>query len=318
MRRRRLILGSLGAALIAGGAALGVAWERARVVREPARAKPVPAATKDGAAVARGGSAPKAIAKRTPEAAVHECNICGYEGPFTPLQSRPDASCPRCKSRERHRLLMHFFQHKTPLFTDKLEVLHFTPMKGEADRLRELPNLKYVTAEYEAGKADLQLDLTALAQPDASWDVLIVYHILEHITEDRKAMAEMYRVLRPGGVVYLQVPLEIGQNEIYEDPTIVTPEARKKAFHQWDHVRLYSAAGLRARLEEAGFVVEAVDYLAQLSAAEIDRFSMHCKASREHDESIWVARKPKAEVPPKTDEKAKAKGKRKGETPGRV
>lgn len=316
MRARLVLQGVLGAGLVAVGIGVGVAWERARAEvegrAELQRAMEVVKAEEEKASAAQAAWAERlqkneafwaaaaeeqtAAAQRRKAALgpVHRCNICGYEGRFGPISHRPEASCLRCQSKERHRLLMHYLEHASPLFSAPLEVLQFSPMKGEADRLRKLKNLKYVTAEYEAGKADLQLDLTKLAQPDASWDVLIAYHILEHIIDDGAAMREMFRVLRPGGMVILQVPLDPARTEIFEDPTVTTSAERARLFGQWDHVRWYSAAGLKQRLEQAGFVVEAVDYLAQLEPDVVETFSLHSRAKEQQDEDLWIARKPLA------------------------
>lgn len=238
-----------------------------------------------------GRSAPKAAAA-SEEPVVHVCTVCGATETFATFNNRKNALCSKCASKERHRLLIHYFQHETPLLRDKLDVLQFSPEKGEAEFLRKQTNLKYVTSEYDPGKGDLRLDITAIEQPDASWDVLIVYHILEHIIDDRKAMSELFRILRPGGTMYLQVPLEAGRTELYEDASIVGKKERAAAFGQWDHVRRYSVQGLKTRLEEAGFVVEVVDYLAKLEPALITKHSMSAKFKPPLDEQIWVAKKP--------------------------
>jgi SAM-dependent methyltransferase len=89
-----------------------------------------------------------------------------------------------------------------------LSVLHFSPEQGLREVFEAQKNLRYATSWHEKNRAaDFHLDLTALDLPDNSWDVLIAYHILEHIPDDRKAMREMYRVLEPGGWAVLQVPV---------------------------------------------------------------------------------------------------------------
>jgi SAM-dependent methyltransferase len=247
-----------------------------------------------------------AAAEATRKAAERQtCNICGKQSEFQSVAGRPAAQCPKCQSRERHRLLMHYLQHHTPLPTAKLDVLQFSPMAGEKRSIKKWKNLNYKSADYVPGE-DLQLDLTALTQPDASWDVLIAYHILEHIPDDKKAMSEMFRVLRPGGQVILQVPIEIG-GPMVEDPTITDPKAREKAFGQHDHVRKYSESGLRERLEATGFVVEIVDYLSQLDPAEVSKHSMRSYVKgQEFDQRIWLAKKPSAPAEPTTAEPAPA------------
>jgi len=224
--------------------------------------------------------------------AVHTCNLCGATARFTEFNNRPEATCPNCKSRERHRLLMHYMRNETRLFHDKLDMLHFSPIGPEKDILRNAPNLHYVTADYSQGE-DLRLDLTSVEQPDASWDVIVAYHVLEHIVEDQKAIHEMYRILRPGGQAILQVPLEPGRKTIYEDTAIVSPKERARHFGgHADHVRLYSAGGFKQRLEAAGFVVEAVDYVARLDPSVVERHAMRSKAKKPDIEDIWIARKP--------------------------
>lgn len=228
------------------------------------------------------------------EPAVHTCNLCGTTAPFVTLAGRPDAGCPQCGARERHRLLIHYLEHETALPRGRLDVLHFSPNLGEKQLLRGWPGLNYRTADFARNKEDLWADLTAMVFiDDASWDVLIVYHVLEHIVDDGAAMAEMFRILRPGGQALVQVPLEPGRTETYEDPAIVDPKAREEHFGQWDHVRLYAAPDLQGRLEAAGFEVEAVDYLSRLDPAVIERHALRGRFAAPTDERIWIATKPR-------------------------
>jgi predicted SAM-dependent methyltransferase len=232
--------------------------------------------------------------KEDAEAKEYVCNVCGETGKFRGFAGRKGSVCPTCKSKERHRLLMHWLANDSRLAREKLDVIHFSPEDAEENFLRKLTNLHYVTADYLHDE-ELRLDLTALDLPDASWDVLIVYHILEHIVEDQKAMKEMFRVLRPGGMVILQVPIDADRKDIYEDATITDDKGRAKAFGQKDHVRRYSASGLQKRLEDAGFVVEPIDYIAKLGPALVEKHKMAGAWKKKQDERIWVAHKPKAD-----------------------
>ncbi len=183
------------------------------------------------------------------------CPCCG--GSFRSFISggpnlRPNACCPRCGSLERHRLLWLYLQQKTNLFRDKLRVLHFAPEKIFQDALRTLPNLDYVSADLYSPLAMVKMDITDITFPDDSFDVILCSHVLEHIPDDRKAMAELYRVLKPGGWAILQVPIDPKLDTTYEDPSIVTPEERKRHFGQDDHVRWYGR-DYGDRLKQAGF-----------------------------------------------------------------
>jgi hypothetical protein len=74
--------------------------------------------------------------------------------------------------------------------------------------------------------------------------------VLEHIPDDYKALAELFRILAPGGLLVVQVPIK-GDTTL-EDPSVTTDEERLEKFLQEDHVRLYGR-DLKQRIREAGF-----------------------------------------------------------------
>jgi SAM-dependent methyltransferase len=187
------------------------------------------------------------------------CVVCG--GRFRhllPYDGRPGARCPRCESLERHRRAVGHWRDRLDLFDTPRRVLHIAPEPGLERLLRRADNLDYVTGDLEPGHADRVVDLTAMAEADGSYDVVICSHVLEHVGDDVAAMREIARVLRPGGVAYLVVPHDPAGRAVYEDPTITSPSARRAAFGREDHVRLYSAAGFEERLRGAGLDVEDV------------------------------------------------------------
>lgn len=106
--------------------------------------------------------------------------------------------------------------------------------------------------------AEYSYDIRALPIADATCDLVICYHILEHIDDDNSAIQELYRVTRPGGLCLIQTPFKSG--DIYEDSSILSPEDREKHFGQKDHCRIYSVAGLKARLEKCDFYVKISKY----------------------------------------------------------
>ncbi len=117
--------------------------------------------------------------------------------------------------------------------------------------------MRYVTADLAQPGVDLVLDVTALDLPDASFDAILCSHVLEHVDDDRSAMAVLRRITAPGGWCAVMVPIDLGRETTYEDPSITSPEDRRRAFWQHDHVRLY-AADIGDRLAAAGFDVERV------------------------------------------------------------
>jgi SAM-dependent methyltransferase len=100
-----------------------------------------------------------------------------------------------------------------------------------------------------------RMDITEIGYPADSFDVIFCSHVLEHIPDDRKAMRELCRVLKPGGWALFMVPLKEGNTE--EDPNCTDPRERERRFGQWDHVRIYGM-DLVQRLEEAGNTVTVI------------------------------------------------------------
>jgi SAM-dependent methyltransferase len=181
------------------------------------------------------------------------CPICeGSFRRFLPSPGREDAICPGCYSAERHRLLWLYLRDETDFFTAPMRVLHIAPENCFQSRFRRLANLDYVTADLEA-PADVKLDLTASSLAAESFDVIFCLHILEHIPDDATAIAEMCRMIRPGGFVVVDVPLD-DRDETFE-PVTDDPTERYRLLGQRDHVRFYGRADLRRRLASGGFDV---------------------------------------------------------------
>lgn len=182
----------------------------------------------------------------------HHCNICNTHLSHFIDFSNGELMCPRCGSLRRSRRLFILINNNLDASS---EVLHFSPERSLSSRLRKQLRDRYITSDFAGEfRADKHFDLRRTGEPDSKYGLIICYHVLEHIEEDAKAIRELYRILKPGGVCLVQTPFREG--EILEDFSIKTPEGRTEAFGQWDHVRVYSADGLAARLREAGFRVD--------------------------------------------------------------
>jgi predicted SAM-dependent methyltransferase len=182
------------------------------------------------------------------------CPICGYNGLFISVGHPPrwDARCLNCGSRERHRLLWRWV---TDGGGDKLagkRILHFAPEKVIMRLMRGNP--RYETADLHQPGVTHKVDITRVALPDEGYDLVIANHVLEHIPDDRQAMRELFRLLRPGGVALLTVPLNASRQQTYENVAIATPAERHAHFSAEDHVRYYGL-DFADRLAEAGFTV---------------------------------------------------------------
>ncbi|HXI87164.1 MAG TPA: methyltransferase domain-containing protein [Parvularculaceae bacterium] len=185
-----------------------------------------------------------------------ECPICGYHGVFASAGQppRPDARCPKCRSRERHRLIHLFLERRGLDLADGRAILHFAPEKHFVERYGALQS--YDTADITPGKAKLTLDIQKIARPDESYDVVIANHVLEHAPDDRAALKEIWRVLKPRGFALLTAPQNWARAETYENAAASTPAERFAHYGDHLHVRLYGRDFV-ARIGEAGFAVEA-------------------------------------------------------------
>ena len=167
---------------------------------------------------------------------------------------RLSAQCPVCESVDRERLLYLYLLTKTNVFTEQVKLLHVAPEHVLSATLKRHSNIDYLTADLNSNAVMVKMDITDINYPDNSFDVVICNHVLEHVTEDIKAMQELHRILRPGGWGILQVPMSLSLEKTYEDFSITDPSEREEVFGQSDHVRIYAKDYLD-RLEESGFQI---------------------------------------------------------------
>jgi len=204
--------------------------------------------------------------------------------PYGRLQSRPNALAPHSLSLERHRLIWLYLKEKTDFFTSPKRVLHIAPEYCFIKPFKRLKNLDYVTADLISPWADVKLDVQNIPFPDSGFDVVICNHVLEHVDDDRKAMSELLRVMKPEGFGIFQVPLESSIEQTLEDKSINTPELREKHYKQRDHLRLYGKDYGR-RLREAGFDVTEDNYVQTLPMDLVERYALP------KEEILYICRK---------------------------
>jgi predicted SAM-dependent methyltransferase len=176
---------------------------------------------------------------------------------------RQNVLSPSTLSLERHRLLWLYLTNETNFFTSKKKVLHMAPEQCFLTRFRKL-NHDYVTADIDSPIADVTADIINLPFNDNSFDVIFCNHVLEHVQDDTRAMKELFRVMKKGGMGIFQVPQDLNRNVTFEDNSITNPKERAKIFGQYDHVRVYGKDYFD-KLRSIGFEVKEVNYSQKLS-----------------------------------------------------
>jgi SAM-dependent methyltransferase len=174
------------------------------------------------------------------------CPICQWSGPaFSGTFHSESAVCPQCGAIARDRFLFWCMVARNPSLTGR-RLLETSPRLGEPYRRAMSRWFDYTCSDYDLGahRATVQLDLQNIDRPAASFDVILTPHVLEHVPDTDRALGELHRVLAPGGVVYLQVPVLQG---VTAPPS--TPE------YHGDHTLVFWRFGfdLTARLRQVGF-----------------------------------------------------------------
>ena len=209
------------------------------------------------------------------------CPVCGYHGMFISVgkPARWDARCLNCGCRERHRLTWLWMIEGGGNKLDGKRILHFAPEKVWMQQMRG--NKLYETADLRQKGVTHKVDITNIPLADASYDVVMAHHVLEHIDNDRKAISEMFRLLKPGGLGIFSVPINTSRQQTLELPGITDPDLRTAYFSAPDHRRYYGL-DFADRLATAGFVVETF----RMPPEEEVKYGLL------RDEWIYVAAKP--------------------------
>ena len=192
--------------------------------------------------------------------------------PYGYQVQRQNVLSPSTLSLERHRLLWLYLTNETDFFTSKKKVLHMAPEQCFLARFRKL-NHDYKTADLDSPIADVKADIINLPFNDNSFDVIFCNHVLEHIQDDTKAMKELFRVMKKGGMGIFQVPQDLNRDVTFEDNSITDPKERAKIFGQYDHVRVYGRDYFD-KLRSIGFNVEEVNYSQKISSELLSRYRL--------------------------------------------
>ena len=162
-------------------------------------------------------------------------------------------------------------------------------------RIAETNPAEYIQADFNPRSPEVRkTDITRIPLEDDRFDLVVANHVLEHVPDDAKALSEVYRVLKPGGVAILQTPYAALLHNTFSDPGIASDEERLHLYGQEDHVRIYGQ-DLFARIEGAGFTLRREKHSELLPDVDVRR---HCVNP---EEDLILAVKPmpvEAEIPP--------------------
>jgi len=167
--------------------------------------------------------------------------------------------CPECGTADRTRLYALYLRQVFSAWNknETFRVLDIAPTPPLTRFLKGHPFVNYRSADLYSPLADDRVDVMDMhIYADQTFDFVIFSHVLEHLSDDRRALCEIFRVMKRGAKAIIMVPIDLTRQSVDEDPLLTDEGARWRRFGQNDHVRLYSKEGFVERLVEVGFVVD--------------------------------------------------------------
>jgi len=210
----------------------------------------------------------------------HACNVCGWQGRrfypnVGPGYDERDTICPGCGVLDRHRGLAALLETELAFLSRPCTAMEVAPFRGLQRFYLTHPSLNYRSFDITRFAME-QGDIRDMKYDDESFDVFIAFHVLEHIVEEDRALGEIRRVLKPGGTLVAQVPVDWSVGETYE---YEKPDPREVG-----HVRRYGR-DVGDRWRSRGFEVRAVRPADVFDPRTIDRFGFD-------PQPVYFCRKP--------------------------
>ncbi len=211
------------------------------------------------------------------------CAVCkGKYNQWLPLgYDKRLGQCPGCRSNERDRTLWLFLDSNSEYLKKGSKVLHIAPEHHIYQRLRKNKDILYQPADkfiegYENTypKDTMYIDITSMPEiDDNSYDFILCTHVLECLEDDKSAMKELYRIMKPGGAAILQVPIDFNRSVTYEDWSITSPTERERVFGNKWNMRWYGR-DYKDKLADVGFIIKFVAIQDVYTLDEINRFGL--------------------------------------------
>ncbi|MGH2866116.1 MAG: class I SAM-dependent methyltransferase [Solirubrobacteraceae bacterium] len=216
------------------------------------------------------------------------CNCCG--GRFRRFRDysseggHRSLACPRCGALGRHRVDWLYLTDRTEVLQRPTRLLHIAPEVCLETPLRRMPNVDYLSADFDSTLAMDRVDVRDIQYGDESFDGVICNHVLQLIDDDRGAMSELCRIVRPGGWALIQSSVDDGLDDTIEELGAASANGSKRyeeVFH-----RIYGRDDYGRRLQQAGFEVTVSDFARDLQPATARELGLDL------DETIYFCRKP--------------------------
>ena len=204
---------------------------------------------------------------------IKTCACCGQEVIYSPLPgyysemkekakvshvtksetlNSKEYLCPSCMCSDRDRMMVSFMEKEGIKEAPKnVRILQFAPAQPISKWItNNVPQAFYDTTDLFMDGVSFKSDIQNMDMiDDETYDILICSHVLEHVQDDRKAMAEMKRIMKSDGKLIFLVPIDLNVEQIDEEWGL-SEEENWRRFGQGDHCRRYSQNGLVERLEE--------------------------------------------------------------------
>ena len=193
------------------------------------------------------------------------CPVCNKSsGKFGKVRDAEDTRCMHCGSLDRHRVVWHYFKEKTDIFTrNPITMLHIAPEPAFEKLLKRHLGSGYLTADLYDPRAMVKMDVTDIQYPDESFDVIYCSHVLQYVPDDKQAIRELFRILKPDGWAVLLVPPMT--DRAFDCPSITDQSEHLKTYDPENPAHRYGFDFVE-RLKEAGFKVKVAhpsDFLSQ-------------------------------------------------------